>query len=430
MVAATFLSGVFMLAVHVFGLFMAKNEYSIFATLVNSLTLLAIPSIALQTAFAHQAACAISSEQQNRLTGMVQTLLSWTFFLWLTMALSLLVFQKEIMADLKIDKSILLWITLVIGLAQFWSPILLGVMQGQHNFLWLGWVAIINGVGRFIAIGIVLMLLGGRVFGALSGVLFGIGIATVVAAFQTRSVWCRPRPSFNFYWKSWLNDIVPLTLGLGVSQFILGADVIFVRAMLDKNQTGFYIAAGMIGRGIVVFTAPLITVMFPKIVRDLSHGEKTSILAYTVIATAGLCSFAAACCTLMAIFLKHVALSPALVKNYLPISLFEKLQNNTEGVLLISQLLPWFVWCMLPLALANVLLNNLMARKQYRVVPYLLIVMAGYMTTLAIAGTSFVRVIQILGGFNLLCFAVIAVFTWGPQLRKSSDATPIRLADL
>jgi O-antigen/teichoic acid export membrane protein len=391
---------------------------------------MAIPSIALQTAFAHQTASAITPEQQDRLTGTVQTLLSWTFFLWLAMALIIFIFQRQIMTGLKMDKSILLWVTLIIGLAQLWGPILLGVLQGQHNFLWLGWVVILNGVGRFIAIGIFVALLGGHVVGAMTGVLFGIGIATVIAMFQSRSVWWRPKPNFVFDWKSWLSNIVPLTIGLGASQFIFSADVIFVRTILGDNHTGFYVAAGTIGRGIVVFTAPLITVMFPKIVRDLSHGKKTNILAYTVAATAGLCSFAAACCTLLAIFLKHIARSPEIVKNYFPASLYEKLQTHTEAVQVVGQLLPWFVWSMVPLALANVLLNNLLARKHFRVVPYLLIVVAGYLATLTMVGTSFVRVIQILGIFNLLFFVVIAVFTWGPRFKNNSEATLIESPNL
>src|SRR5690606_19828360 len=97
---------------------------------------------------------------------------------------------------------------------------------------------------------------------------------------------------------------------------------------------------------------------------------------------------------------------------------FDRLLAQTEALSLISQLIPWFVWCMLPLALANVLLNNLMARRQFRVVPYLLIVAIAYVVTLIMAGTTFVRVIQILGVYTSAFFFVTAGFTWGGRIKE------------
>ncbi len=426
MVITTFLSGLFMLGVHAYAPILGEKEYGLFGVLLAMLNMMAIPSIALQTVFAQQTAAAISPEQKDRLTTTVQTLLAWGFYLWLAIAVIVLVFQKHILAGLTIHQPIALWIAVFLGLAQLWGPILLGLLQGQQNFLWMGWVVIINGVGRFIAVGIIVVLLGGRATGAMTGAFIGIVISFVIAALQSRSIWSRPKPKHAFDWKPWLGSIIPLTLGLGASQFIFSVDVIFVRAFFGEHQTGYYVGSGMIGRGLVMFTAPLIVVMFPKIVHNISHGKKTNVLEYTVGATAVLCGLAAAACTVVAVILRRVAASPEIVQDYLSPTLFKKLVANSEALSVTGQLIPWFVWCMLPLALANVLLNNLMARKQFRVVPYLLIVIAGYVTTLALAGSSFVRVIQILGIFNVVFLAVIALFTWGGKngiVTESSSET-------
>ena len=413
MVITTFLSGVFMLGVHAYAPILGEAEYGLFGVLLAMLNMMAIPSIALQTVFAQQTAAAISQEQKDKLTKTVQTLLAWGFYLWLALAVVVLIFQKNILSGLTIHQPIALWIAIFLGLAQLWGPILLGLLQGQQNFLWMGWVVIINGVGRFIAVGIIVVLLGGKATGAMTGALIGIIISFAIAATQSRSVWLRPRPAIAFDWKSWLGDIVPLTLGLGASQFIFSVDVIFVRAIFGEHQTGYYVGSGMIGRGLVMFTAPLIVVMFPKIVSNLSHGKKTNVLAYTVGATAILCGLAATGCTVVSIFMKRIAVSPEIVQGYLSPALFKKVLANTEALSVMGQLIPWFVWGMLPLAMANVLLNNLMAQKKFRVVPYLLIVIAAYIVTLTLAGSSFVHVIQILGIYNVVFLAVIALFTWG-----------------
>jgi len=419
MVVTTFLSGLFMFAVHGFALLLTVKEYGAFGALLGVLNMMSIPSIALQTIFAQQTAAAISPEQKEQLTFVTQKLLTWALYLWLATALIILFFQKNVLAALKISNPVVLWVTVVVGLLTLCGPILMGVLQGLQNFFWLGWVAILNGIGRFVAVGLFVGLLMGGLIGAVCGVAVGVFAAFVVAGYHTRSVWLRHRSKAAVDWKSWLGNTVPLTLGLGASQFIFSVDVIFVQTKIG-GATGYYVGAGMIGRGLVMFTAPLIVVMFPKIVHSVSHGKKTNLLGYTTLATAGLCSLAAAASTAIAIILKRLAVNPDLAKPFLPTALFQKLLTHTEALSVLGQLIPWFVWCMLPLALANVLLNNLMARKNFKVVPYLLLVIAAYAVTLKFAGHSFIRVIQILGVYNVIFLSVVAVFTWG----RKSEASP------
>jgi len=71
---------------------------------------------------------------------------------------------------------------------------------------------------------------------------------------------------------------------------------------------------------------------------------------------------------------------------------------------------------MLPLAVANVLINNLLARERFAVVPWLVVVAAGYGLTLHFVHGTFTTVISLLGLFGLLLVAVCVVFTlWKPR---------------
>lgn len=424
MVIATFLSGLFMFAVHGFALLLTVKEYGAFGALLGVLNMMSIPSIALQTIFAQQTAAAISPEQKEQLTFVTQKLLTWAFYLWLATALIILFFQKNVLVGLKISNPVVLWVTLVVGLLTLCGPILMGVLQGLQNFFWLGWVAILNGAGRFVAVGIFVALLMGGLIGAVCGVAVGVFAAFVIAGYHTRSVWLRHRSRTAVEWKSWLGNTIPLTLGLGASQFIFCVDVIFVQTTIG-GATGYYVGAGMIGRGLVMFTAPLIVVMFPKIVHSVSHGKKTNLLGYTVLATAGLCSLAAGASTAIAMVLSRLAINPGMAKPYFSPSLYQKLLTHTEALSVLGQLVPWFVWCMLPLALANVLLNNLLARKSFKVVPWLLLVIAAYAVTLKLAGHSFIRVVQILGIYNVIFLAVVALFTWGRKTNENLEINSV-----
>jgi hypothetical protein len=87
-----------------------------------------------------------------------------------------------------------------------------------------------------------------------------------------------------------------------------------------------------------------------------------------------------------------------------------------------SPLVPWFAWSMLPLTLANVLLNALLARGRFAVVPWLVLVAIGYGAALAVVGqyagsladtqAGLRMMIQTLGVFSTLLLVVCAWFSF------------------
>ncbi len=391
MVAATTLMGVFMILVHTFGVLMPKAEYGVFTTLLQIVNLMGIPAIGLQTVFAQQTAAAITEPQLRQLTGTLRAVLLWTFLIWFTMAASVVLLSRDILSTLHIANPAGLWLTLLVGLMQLWLPILMGVLQGRQDFLWLGTTSILNGAGRFIAVSVLVANLGGFAAGAMTGVFLGMFGAFCVSALQVRTILFGPRDPFD--WRPWVRRVVPLTLGLGAAMFMLSADMIIVQSFFDEQTTGLYAAAGMIGRGLVFFTIPLTAVMFPKIVQSAARSEKSDVLALALGATALLGGCTALFCTL---FPK------------LPLLIL----YPDKSFLAISYLVPWFAWCMLPLTMSNVLVNNLLARGRFEVVPWLLVVAAGYGTALVVFADSFISVVRTLGVASLVLFGVAAWFTW------------------
>jgi hypothetical protein len=82
-------------------------------------------------------------------------------------------------------------------------------------------------------------------------------------------------------------------------------------------------------------------------------------------------------------------------------------------------LLPWYAWAVVPLSIANVLLNNLLARSLFKVVPALCVLAIGYAFALSRFRETPVMVIQTLGAGNLVLLAVCAWYTWGPAKSKA-----------
>lgn len=399
--ATTFAGGMFY-AVHFFaGRNMPADEYGVFNALLQVLNQMAIPAIGLQTIFVQQAALAESEQRRMELAGAVRSLLRATFIFWLVMAAVVLVFQQRLLADYKISNPAALWATVALGLVSLWTPVMSGILQGRQDFLWFGMVPVVSAGSRLLLIAMILTFLGGWAAGAMVGVLMSMVVALGLGAWRTFPFWRGQCTSFA--WKPWLKRVAPLTLGLGATQFMFTWDMIPVQRFLE--DTGLYGAAGMIGRALMFLIAPMTQVMFPKIVRSAARAERTDVLAQALGATALLAAGAALFCTLFP---------------ELPLRIVQG-----EKYLGAAKLVPWFAWCILPLTVSSVLVNNLLARERYAAVPWLVAVAVAYGVALWMEPfhSSHLRVIQTLGVFSLIFFTVCVWFTWQKRPSISGQTT-------
>jgi O-antigen/teichoic acid export membrane protein len=274
-------------------------------------------------------------------------------------------------------------------------------MQGRQNFLWFGWSAVINSVGRLSLAFFIVLLFGGGAAGIMVAALIGMAMAFGVGLWQNHDLW--NEPSAPFEWRPWLVRVLSLTAGFGASQFLLSADVFVVQAYLGKDgQAAPYVFGGTLARAIVAFTGPLAAVMFPKLVHSAARSQKTNLMTVTLAGTAVLSALAAVGLTLA---------SPLLIK----------LGSKPENLSIIP-LIPLFAWSMVPLAIANVLLNHLMAHSHFKLAPFLVLVAVGYWIALQHHHDSFKSVIQTLGVFNLLFLAVCSALVWSTRGRDLKES--------
>jgi O-antigen/teichoic acid export membrane protein len=400
MVISTVISGVLFYAVHPFAKKIPESEYGILGLLLALLQCMSIPSLGLQMVFTQQTASALDEGRRRLLSGTARGVLLGTTVIWLAAVVLVVMFREPILVRWKISNSAALWLMLAVGLLTLWTPVFAGILRGQQNFLWVGWSSIVNSAGRLAAVAVVVLVFHGYAAGMTGGIFFGTLVSLAVCVVFTREVWLGPGSSVA--WSAWLAHVVPLTFGFGAFQFMFSADPLFVQAWFDENETAFYMAAGTLGRTIVAFTGPVVTVMFPKIVRSAALSEKTQVMGLTLAITAGLAMLG--------------ALALSVVAPWLLTLIYKGTYRAAVP------LLPWFAASMVPLALANVLLNHLMALNRFKVVPWLVAVTVGYAVALNLRHGSFVTVIQIIGVFNLVFLGIVGIFFW---LEAKPHAAPL-----
>jgi O-antigen/teichoic acid export membrane protein len=386
---ANIAGGAVMWGVHFLARWLKDGEYGTFGALLAIVAVL--PAMPLQMVFAQQTAKALATGRERELAGMIRLVLAGTFGIWLAAALLVFVQQEYILRLLQINDALGLWIMVVSCLLGLWMPIFFGVLQGQQNFFWLGWSMMLHGVGRLGIAAVAVFAVGGYAAGMLSGLLFGLIVGTAIAVWQTAGLWRRATAPFD--WRSLLAQVLPLMLGFGAFQFLFLADTMFVKSYFTKTETDAYVAAGTLSRALMWLVGPLAAVMFPRIVHSAAKSEKTDLMRTVLLGTLIL-----AVLGVLGLWL----VGPFAVRIIYPATY----ADQTIALLL------WYAAAMVPLALANVLLNNLMARGAFRVVPVLLVLVIGFVFALSRWHDSLVTVVKVLGTFNLLLLAVSAWFTY------------------
>jgi len=151
-----------------------------------------------------------------------------------------------------------------------------------------------------------------------------------------------------------------------------------------------------LSRALMWLVGPLAAVMFPRIVHSAAKSEKTDLMGIVLLGTAGLAIVGAVGLSVLGPFVVKIVYGEGWVK-------------------VASSVLPWYAGAMVPLALANVLINNLLARSDFRVVPGLCVLAGAYAFALTRFHDSLVSVLKTIGVAGLLALLICAWFTWGAK---------------
>lgn len=384
--------GMLMWVVHLLAKAIPEGQYGNFGAFLA--VAMVLPTIPIQMIMAQQTARGMAQGKPGQLSGVLRMMALVTFAAWVVGALVVWVGRATILENLKLGDATGIYVALPVILLSLWQPILWGAMQGRQNFLWLGWSMLANGLGRLSMAALAVLVLHAYATGMVVGVLVGLVLSFLISVWQTREIWRVPAEAFD--WRGLMRQITPLLMGFLGFQILFTADTIFVKSYFTQAQADFYVSAGTMSRALMWLVLPLAAVMFPRLVHSAARSEKSNLMGLVLGGTAILSIAGAASLSVLGPFLTRLIYK----ESYVAVG---------------SAVLPWYAFAMVPLAMGNVLLNNLLARP---VIPRffpstVLLVALGYMFALTRFHESLVMVLQVLGGCNLLFLLVCAWFTWG-----------------
>lgn len=382
--------GAFMWAVHFLNRFLETGQYGVFGVFLALLMLL--PNIPLQMVLTQQTARGLATNTPRELSGIIRMFLVTAGVVWMLGSIIVLCFQKDILAYLKMTGHPTgLWITLLIVLFAVWLPMFWGMLQGQQNFLWLGWTMMTNGIGRVSVAAVAVIAFKAGAAGIMAGVLLGYVIAVGMAAWHTRSLWLVSPQSFD--WRGLLRQVVPLLIAFVGFQILFTADTILVKNYFSEAEEDFYVGAGTLSRALLWLVLPLASVMFPRLVHSAAKSEKSNLMGMVLLGTAVLSIVGALSLSLLGPFVTQLVFKKGVAAQ-------------------VCSLLPWYSAAMIPLALSNVLLNQLLSRpdSKWMLAVLVLIAAIGYLFAITQFHTTLETVLKVMGVANLVLLGICAAF--------------------
>ncbi|MFH1504779.1 MAG: oligosaccharide flippase family protein [Candidatus Omnitrophota bacterium] len=181
----------------------------------------------------------------------------------------------------------------VIGL---FSPPLISVFQSFQKFAVYSFIGIIASLGKLI-LGGILMFLGWRVLGSLSGFLAGAILPIIAALCFIKGVFKKEighidekayipinlTPIFKYFF--------PVSVVMFSFTAITTVDVVLVKHFFSPLQAGYYSIAQMVGKIALFLPSALAIVLLPKSTKaHVTNGSSTKLL-YKSLFLAGICGF-------------------------------------------------------------------------------------------------------------------------------------------
>jgi O-antigen/teichoic acid export membrane protein len=271
---------------------LGPEDYVIVAVITSLIAIFGIPSSAIQTVLAKNSVPLNMKNNRGRLKGMmfssIKKLLYVSVFFFILYSLISIFLSSW----LKIDY-IYLFLTGFFIFGAFLYPVMSGMAQGMKKFGDFGFNFLLNCIIKF-AVGMALIAIGLRVFGAIFGFLAGIFLSFFLFFLNFKDVLNSKIKKYeiDIFSKENLYPLIAMILFV----FMFNIDVVFAKAFFTSEIAGKYSVASLIGKIILFVVSSVSTVMLPVSSEKHLSGKNTlGVLKKTLILSLSVCLLGIIC---------------------------------------------------------------------------------------------------------------------------------------
>jgi len=384
------------------GRMLGPVDYGILASLISIFYIIAVPVNSIMLIVAQYTSQLKAHANLQKLTALLNYFTKKLFITGLVMFVIFLMFSNIIADFLKIEQTVLIVVLATSFVITFLLPINRGILKGVQRFVSFTLSQIIE-FGTKLLVAVALVLLGLKVYGALSAIVIGMLVAYSYTFFPIKKFVTEKKQVLEkIKLEGVLKYSLPVIIALLCLTLFYSSDVILVKHYLPAEDAGLYSALSTIGKVIYFATGAVAFVLFPLAAEKYAQNEKYShLLGQSLLIVVGVSAI-----TMLLYFL-----APDLIVSIL----FGK------AYLEIAPLLGYFAVFMSIFSLNNVLVNFYLAINYFKFIPALIFFIIVQIVILVFFHSSMIQIIQILITINsilLLCLTIFYLFI--PKIKEKT----------
>lgn len=271
------------------GRLLLPSDYGNLAALISIFNIFSVFSATVITVFTKFTASYVGKEKEGLIGRLIIKGTVWVGGISLLIAAILLIFTVQLSDFLKINDKTIIYLTILSLVFSFLSAVTFGVLQGLMKFFYFSFLNIFSSFGKLV-IGVMLILLGLKVVGAMSALLFSTLLGYILAFLPLYRYMKRENSngSLGKIYRELTKYAFPVFLsGLGMTSLI-SSDIILVKHFFDPVTAGQYAALSIMGRSIFYVVGPITFVLFPIIAQKIERKEKLGDTILLSVALVGL----------------------------------------------------------------------------------------------------------------------------------------------
>ena len=279
---------------YIYQLYMGRalgpEEYGVFGSLFAIFYIISVLTATIQTSVARFVSKFIGEGAKEKIHYFMQGLLKRMFFLGIVMFLFFVFISSWLSSFLKIDPVMPVIILGSIFLFSTLLPVNLGALQGLQKFIPLGFNTVLNFSSKLV-FGIVLVVIGFGVNGALGAVVIGSAVALIASFIPLRSFFSKvDSKNSDFKFSELYRYSLPTMIAMFCFAVPANVDVIIAKHFFAAHTAGLYTAASVLGKIILFIPGAIVVAMFPKVSKMYAEKRDTGHLLNLSLLYTGLVS--------------------------------------------------------------------------------------------------------------------------------------------
>ncbi len=268
-------------------LFLARNlsiaEYGVYASLLSFFTLATIPAKSITTVIVRIAGGYFAKKQQVKAAYLYRKLLFSIIILSVIVLAFLLLFSRILTEFLHIGNPLFASLIAIAVTFSYLGLVNQSYLLSQLRFSFITFVSIVSSFVRLV-VAIALVYAGFKMFGPIFSIVTASFVTFILKAFPLAGLLrSKSEKPIEIPRGEILKYAFPSAIAiLSLSSFI-SVDIILARHFLPSHEAGLYGGMSLIGKVIAYSTTPIVSVMFPIVVKRYEANQEFKRVLYLAI---------------------------------------------------------------------------------------------------------------------------------------------------